>query len=38
MPSSYKCPKGGSHQWKARKTSQGQAYQECAKCGQKRPS
>lgn len=37
MSGPYKCPKGGNHQWKARKTPQGMAYKECAKCGQKRP-
>lgn len=37
MPGPYKCPKGGSHQWKTVKPSQGASYKECAKCGQKRP-
>ncbi len=37
MPGPYKCPKGGNHQWKSGKTSRGESYKECAKCGQKKP-
>lgn len=37
MPGSYKCPKGGSHQWVTKKDVRGDTQRKCAKCGQARP-
>lgn len=38
MPDSYKCPKGGQHEWHSKKTPQGMGYKVCKKCGQAKPS
>ena len=36
MPGSYKCPKGGAHDWQT-KTQDGLKIRVCAKCGEARP-
>jgi hypothetical protein len=38
MPGTYRCPKGGSHEWETKKQADGTKYKQCKKCGQVRPA
>lgn len=37
MPGTYRCPKGGNHEWVTKKQNNGRSYKECRKCGQVKP-
>lgn len=37
MPGTYRCPKGGSHEWVNKKQRDGVSYKQCRKCGQVKP-
>ncbi len=37
MPGTYRCPKGGKHEWVKGVTKEGVKYKKCKKCGQKKP-
>ena len=38
MPGTYRCPKGGKHEWVTAVSKEGVKHVKCRKCGQKRPA
>jgi len=38
MPGTYRCPKGGKHEWVTAVSKEGVKHKKCKKCGQKRPA
>ncbi len=37
MPGTYRCPKGGNHEWVIKKQGKGVTFKQCKKCGQVKP-